>query len=125
MATAATAPRRRRVRVAADRARWVGLARGNWEREAGRGPQLLIFQCHALAKTPYLKLAELAGAAAPTPAFAANRNREKEFEKERSSGGAAGNPARRSAATRQGIKRTIPPWRQQPQRRAAAGAGRS
>jgi hypothetical protein len=38
-------------------------------------------------------------------------------EKERSSraarvgGGGAGNPARRSAATRQGIKRTIPPWR--------------
>ena len=31
-------------------------------------------------------------------------------------------PARRSAPTRQGIKRTIPPWRQQPQRRGGCGS---
>jgi hypothetical protein len=30
--------------------------------------------------------------------------------------------ARRSAPTRQGIKRTIPPWRQQPQRRGGCGS---
>jgi hypothetical protein len=32
-------------------------------------------------------------------------------------------PARRSAPTRQGIKRTIPPWRHQPQRRAGGECG--
>ena len=81
MATAATAPRGggcgSPLTERAGSASRAGI--GREKRDAG--PQLLIFQCHALAKTPYLKLAEPAGAAAPTPAFAANRQSAKKTKK--------------------------------------------